>query len=397
MTVFDRRQFLGAGSAFLLAGCAGRPFATIRREWELLPTVPYRGKQDDIAFADPFTGWYGNGEGRLYRTDSGGDDWREIWHQPGTYIRALAFLDREVGILGNVGPGVYPPGTDETPLYRTLDGGESWQPVAAIEGPRPAGICGIDIWRSSGGRTIVYAGGRVGGPAHYLQSRDGGESWQSQDLRALTLAIFDVKFVSEDVGFIAGTSAADLGAAHGVILKTEDGGTNWRRVFASARLAETVWKLSFPDARHGFGSIQNYDPDEANVERFICASDDGGDRWREIPVVSDHRWRAFGIGFLDDRRGRVGGTTGGFGTEDGGASWFPVEIGAAVNKFRFVPSPSAMQVFAIGVELHRLAIPVGRRMSLAPAPVHHGPADPGGTRRQSEHFGVHARSPDSAA
>lgn len=36
---------------------------------------------------------------------------------------------------------------------------------------------------------IVHAVGRVGGPAHYLQSYDGGTSWQSRDLGAQTAAV----------------------------------------------------------------------------------------------------------------------------------------------------------------------------------------------------------------
>ena len=34
--------------------------------WQRLPTEPYRGKQDDIAFVSPDSGWYGNGDGKLY-------------------------------------------------------------------------------------------------------------------------------------------------------------------------------------------------------------------------------------------------------------------------------------------------------------------------------------------
>ena len=67
--------------------------------WQRLPTEPYRGKQDDIAFVSPDSGWYG------------------------TFIRALGFVDALHGYLGNVGTEYYPGVTDTRPLYRTLDGG----------------------------------------------------------------------------------------------------------------------------------------------------------------------------------------------------------------------------------------------------------------------------------
>lgn len=357
--VIGRRQFIAGGaSTMLLAGCAVGPptYAALRANlaWQKLPTVPYRGKQDDIAFVSPSRGWYGNGEGRLYRTDDGGDSWAQIWHKPGTFIRALGFLDEEVGILGNVGVGAFPNVTDSVPLYRTGDGGASWS-AARIEGPTPGGICGIDIWRGRRGASpILHAGGRVGGPAHYLRSNDGGASWRSSDLGDLTIAIFDVRFLDRDTGFIAGASGPDRENMRGLILRSDDGGDTWREVFRSARPFETVWKLHFPSDQVGYGSIQSYDPDTQASRRFVARSMDGGESWSELPLIDDHGWRSFGIGFADERTGWVGGTTGGLETRDGGRSWTPVEMGRAVNKFRFVGSGASRRAYAIGSDVYRL-------------------------------------------
>jgi photosystem II stability/assembly factor-like uncharacterized protein len=255
----DRRLFLAASaSSLLLPACATRPRVRLPATfaWQKLPTIPYRGKQDDIAFGSPSRGWYGNGEGRLYRTDDGGDGWAQVWHQPGTFVRALGFADDQNGILGNVGVGAFPNVTDTHPLYRTSDGGQSWTAVTAIDGPMPQGICGIDIVRQTfidrgnrAQRVIVHAAGRVGGPAHHLRSIDGGTNWTSRDLSALTAAIFDVKFLGPATGFIAGTTSRELSEARGLILRSDDGGDSWREVYRSARPFETVWKLHFPPAR----------------------------------------------------------------------------------------------------------------------------------------------------
>jgi photosystem II stability/assembly factor-like uncharacterized protein len=78
--------------------------------WTKLPTVPYtlNNKQDAIAFADALTGWYGNGTGRIYRTDDGGEAWTVIWTKQGTYVRALEFVDDQTGFLGMSAPAIFP-------------------------------------------------------------------------------------------------------------------------------------------------------------------------------------------------------------------------------------------------------------------------------------------------
>ena len=359
----NRRVFLGAGAAaVLLPSCATLPPTPRQLTWEKLPTEPYTGKQDDIAFANTSRGWFGNGKGLLYRTDDAGNSWIRVWEQPGTFVRALGFLDERHGILGNVGVGSFPGVTDETPLYHTADAGESWT-AASIDGPIPKGICAIDIALAGfidrgerAERTIAHAAGRVGGPAHYLRSADGGRSWRSSDLTRQTAAIFDVKFLGPRVGFIAGTSDADLAQTRGLILRTEDGGDTWQEVFRSARPVETVWKLHFPNNRTGYGTIQSYDPDPANMQRFVVKTTDGGRSWFELPLIADAKWRSFGIGFADEATGWVGGNLGGLETRDGGLTWAAVEMGKAVNKIRFVGAGEDRLAFAIGSEVHRLRL-----------------------------------------
>jgi photosystem II stability/assembly factor-like uncharacterized protein len=334
--------------------------------WQKLPTAPYRGKQDDIAFGSAQRGWYGNGEGLVFRTDDSGDSWQQVWKRPGTFVRALGFLDDNIGILGNVGVGSFPNVTDTHPLYRTTDSGVTWDQIKQIEGPMPEGICAIEIVRlmtidrgNPAARVIVHAAGRVGGPAHYLRSLDGGVSWKSFDLSALTAAIYDVKFLGPKIGFLAGSSDSDLSKAVGLILRTDDGGNNWRVVYRSGRPLETVWKLHFPSNKIGYGSVQSYDPNPANTQRYVVKSLDGGATWKEMPLVNDLKWRSFAIGFANEKLGWVGGNLGGLETRDGGATWTRVEMGKAVNKIRFVGSGASRRAYAIGTDVHRLLLPAG--------------------------------------
>ena len=359
----DRRVFLGTAAATALAPAVARPQDT-GRIWAKLPTEPYRGKQDDVVFVDTLTGWYGNGAGKLFKTTDGGQTWVKQLDRPGTFVRALGFVDAELGFLGNIGPDYFPNVSDPTPLYRTRDGGVSWEPVE-IGGPAVKGVCAIDVLKTpfiNAGvldhRVTVRAGGRVGGPAFLATSRDGGETWTAEDLSIHTAMILDVHFVSEQVGFICGASSADVQASTALILRTGDGGRTWSRVYEGSRSFELTWKMSWPSASVGYVTVQSYNPDTTASQRFVAKSTDGGLSWRELPLVDDPAVRTFGVGFVDENRGWVGAVPGGFATEDGGATWRPVQMGNAVNKVRVVAgSGGAHAVFAIGVELHRLDLP----------------------------------------
>ncbi len=353
----DRRTLLAfAGSAIAAPSAWGQE----AEAWRKLPTEPYKGKQDDIAFIDALTGWYGNGAGKLYRTHDGGETWTLAFEKPGTFIRALGFASAREGYLGNVGVGYYPGVTDERPLYRTRDGGETWTPVAADGMERLAGVCGIDvrpirlIHQGALREThMVHAAGRVGGPAAMLRSIDGGETWTTIDLSAHAGMILDVRFFDRDTGLVCAASSADVETARALILATADGGRSWSRVYEGERRMENCWKMSFPTREVGYATVQSYD--DTNPQRIFVKTTDGGRTWREQPLTVDPAAREFGIGFATAERGWIGTARSGFETRDGGMSWSPVSFGRAVNKIRIVERPNGGQrAFAIGVDVHRL-------------------------------------------
>jgi photosystem II stability/assembly factor-like uncharacterized protein len=327
--------------------------------WEILPTEPYRGKQDDISFIDPDRGWYGNGAGKLYRTKDGGASWHLVRDTPGLFIRALGFVDASLGFLGNVGVNYYPGVTDAHPLYRTVDGGLTFAPVMAPGIDKVAGICGIDILRTQRiyqgelrDVAVIHAAGRVGGPAALMRSEDSGDSWRVIDLSAHAGMVLDVKFLTPKTGFIAAQAPSEAGDGEALILMTKDGGETWSSVYRSGRKLENCWKMSFPTARTGYATVQSYDP--GNPRRVIIKTTNGGKSWKELPLTDLPEMQEFGIGFADEKRGWVGCRSGGFETLDGGKSWRPCEMGLAVNKIRIVRDDTRTRAFAIGAGVARL-------------------------------------------
>jgi photosystem II stability/assembly factor-like uncharacterized protein len=330
--------------------------------WQRLPTEPHRGKQDDIVMIDPQVGMYVNGAGRVFRTDDGGETWSKVIDQPGTYFRCIALLDAQHGFAGNIGLDYFPGVTDVNPLYATADGGASWNAVT-IGGVPVVGLCALEVVRvpfiNAGHldhRTLIVGGGRVGGPAVFVKSIDAGQTWNAADLSGHAGMVLDVHFFDDQNGVIAAATDRNIELAHASILRTTDGGATWAEVYRSTRPFETTWKISFPTREVGYVTVQSYNPDPVSSQRFLAKTTDGGATWTEVPLVDDHRVRAFGIAFVSESHGFVGAMPNGFETRDGGETWQPIDFGNAVNKIRVVKDEAQAHLFAIGVNVYRTTI-----------------------------------------
>lgn len=330
-------------------------------KWEIMNTAEYPGKQDDIFFINRRTGWYVNGKGFIYKSTDGGDSWKQMIQKPGTYFRSIAMVNEKIGFAGNIGTNYFPNVTDTTPLYRTDDGGETWNPVRDVTEKMINGVCAIDILKAkfinSGqldDRITIRAAGRVGGPAQLVTSRDGGKTWVSEDLTGLAAMIQDVKFVNEKTGFICAGSHSDVAKSHARILKTSDGGKTWRIVYESKRAYELTWKCAFPTEQTGYATVMSYEPLLADPPRYVARTKDGGETWEEVKLTHGKDVIEFGVGFLTEDIGWVGTKDGVYMTLNGGDSWTHQQVGHAINKIRVVGNAEDPLVFGIGKEVIRL-------------------------------------------
>jgi photosystem II stability/assembly factor-like uncharacterized protein/dienelactone hydrolase len=332
-------------------------------EWRILTTERYPGKQDDIFFVNPTTGWYVNGAGKIFKTIDGGETWAQKVNKPGTYFRCIAFVDEKVGFAGNIGPGYFPNVTDETPLYRTEDGGETWTPVTTIDGPKVVGLCALEVVReqfvNAGNldiRVRIVGVGRVGGPVAMISSDDLGETWKQTDIKDHTAMAFDVHFFDQNHGVIAGATDTDVTQSRARIITTADGGKTWTTAYESSRPYELTWKISFPTRDVGYVTIQSYNPDPSASQRFVAKTTDGGKTWSEIPLIDDAKVRQFGVAFIDENRGWIGAMPNGFQTIDGGKTWNPTNFGNAVNKIRILRTPAQVNAYSIGVQVAKTSL-----------------------------------------
>ena len=319
-------------------------------KWSILSKAPYNGgKQDGIYFINKDTGWVVNGSGKISRTLDGGTSWTQQKNSAGTYFRSVAFIDDKTGFAGNVGAGYFPGVTDSTPLYKSIDGGNSWASVtSSISGKIPGGICAIQVVNSK----VIYAAGRVGGPAVIIKSTDGGNSWVGTDLSSKCNMILDIHFHSADTGYIFAGTDADITNANAIILRTNDGGKTWTKVYTSSRTYEIMWKAWFPSHDIGYATIQSYNTN--TTQRYIAKTTDGGLTWKELPL-DNSGVREFGVGFINDSVGWVGTEGLGLQTVDGGATWTSKNVGDYANKFSIIKnSTGGATCYTVGLNVLKM-------------------------------------------
>lgn len=352
--------------SLIVTGCAvtsvdqnSRVF-TVTNDWQTQVTDTYKGKRDDIFFVSPFIGWYGTGKGDLYQTKDGGISWQLVSSNPGTFIRALGFVNEQYGYIGNVGTEYYPGVSDENPLYRTDDGGQTLIPVDTGK-ETIKGICAIDVLKAEKiyqgelrPQVVIHAAGRVGGPSGILRSIDDGLNWEVIDMSTYAGMILDIKFFDQQTGLVFASTSNDTQKAEGLILRTTDGGLSWSEVYRSGRNMELVWKASFPTDQVGYATVQSYD--QETEQQYIAKTVDGGKTWVELPMVIDAQARQFGIGFITETQGWVGTMSGGFYTDDGGETFSSAPVAKAANKFRVIPTQEGVSVFAIGTQVQNLKL-----------------------------------------
>ncbi len=352
-----KKSFILFFAIILLQVCNAQTTYT----WEKLNTETYKGKQDDIFFINENTGWYINGYGKIYHTIDGGTNWTLQLEQKGTFFRCIAFIDSLNGFAGTVGTDYFPNVTDSIPLYKTRDGGQTWQPVS-YSGKYVKGLCGLDIVKEEyinhgeiGYKYHIYGVGRVGSPANFIVSHDSGNSFKSMDMSTYCNGLYDIKMFTKKEGFACASTTADIETSHASILHTTDGGETWKQVFESTRPFEISWKIAFPSKKIGYATIQNYNPDTTVTLQHFIKTTNGGLNWKEYELCNDYKARSFGVGFIDEKNGFIGTRTSGYQTTDGGKKWNKVDLGKACNKIRIVKKPNG-QIFgyAIGVNVYKL-------------------------------------------
>lgn len=288
------------------------------RLWTTVPLPPTMGRIESVSFPTPELGWMVSASGEILHTENGGDTWMVQARGRGV-LRSVDFLTERLGFAGTV---------DGT-LYRTSDGGSSWSDITAALPEEPAGFCGI----THVGSKLHAVGRYTGSVADYFWSDDSGSTWQYRDLSDIADALVDVLFLDSEVGLIGGMALSDrAGTGPALILRTVDGGSEWKPVFVHDGGRGFAWKLFAVSTTTIYAALQSED----RVYR-MAKSTDGGSTWSVQVVAKDQGEgpAVQAVGFLNNSVGWVAGNFPGmFETSDGGLSWRQVLLTEGrVNRF----------------------------------------------------------------
>lgn len=223
-SVADNRFVTGAADVyFYITGDGGKNWKSGRMP--LSPTTsPYLTTIHAFDSAHALLGIYliSNGQNLIYRTRNGGTSWTRIannlFTNGASYLDGIAFKDTLDGIAMGDPVGDSNSATAYFEIYRTLDGGKSWNRIPRSNIPDPlTDEIGYNGEISRIGDHIWFGTnmGRV------FSSNDGGQNWKADVVG--TSDIGYLKFVDS----LHGVCYSAVPPQTGKLLYTEDGGNNW--------------------------------------------------------------------------------------------------------------------------------------------------------------------------
>lgn len=251
--------------------------------------------------------------GFVFHTADGGQTWQR--QTPGDFFSPLwdvQFIDANRGyVVGFNYIGAWGP-----PVYRTLDGGATWQAIR-MELHEADGLFGVAVSEDR-----VIAVGDHDYLVHSARPWDSYEPSCPDGTCLFTQTYLNTHYVFHDVAFTDEANGWAVGAQQNtpevwgqVILRTTDGGATWSPNHQLWPLDATIFNhfrlnsVFFVDARNGWavGSSVKVADGPAEYHGGIWRTTDGGQTWHEqgLELYNQRSLEFFDVQFLDERHGWV--------------------------------------------------------------------------------------------
>ncbi|QBE65313.1 WD40/YVTN/BNR-like repeat-containing protein [Pseudoduganella lutea] len=267
--------------ALALAGLVAAAPAFAQQAWQPQASgtqVELRG----LSVVGPAVAWASGAKGTVLRTVDGGT-W-QVLAVPGAEkldFRDIHAADADTAIAMGAGPG------DASRIYRTTDGGATWH--LAITNPDPRGFWdAIAFWDARRG---ILFGDPVDGRFQVRVTSDGGATWQAVDDEGLRALPGEGAFAASGTCLVVAGSGdawfATGGALTPRVFRSKDGGRTWQAAavpVAAGAPARGLFSVGFRDAQVGIAAGGDYkDVNLAGVNG--ARTEDGGASWTPVQVL----------------------------------------------------------------------------------------------------------------
>ena len=194
-------------------------------KWERIAEAVMRGTVHVMVWPGPSL-FVGTSQG-LFHSADGGDDWERL----DGGLPDAAVLSLAVSSYFGIEPVVFV-GLQGGGIYRSRDGGESFEPVSDEDWSGQS-VRAIYWWKS-----VLFAGTDRG----LFVSHDAGETWESASAELAGEAILAISIPTAE----SPTGSDILVGTERGVFKSSDGATTWRQASAGMNAAGAV---------HGFGAF----------------------------------------------------------------------------------------------------------------------------------------------
>ena len=239
--------------------------------------------------------WAGAAAGGVWQSNNAGRTWRALWRDHDTLNIGSLAIDRKNPAVLYCGTGEANLSVDSyagVGIYRTDNGGETWELLAAsseTDIPTRIGVIAIDPFDSRhlriGGVGANESSARSKDLGGMFVSHDGGATWERENfISRNNYWCHAIVFHPTKRRAIFATFT-EQGAKSG-IWHSADGGENWMQLTEGLPAPECFGRislaisLSHPDVMYAFA--EDAHSSRSDLLLGVFRSDDGGKNWREI-------------------------------------------------------------------------------------------------------------------
>ena len=233
-------------------------------------------------------------DGKILKTTTGGTNWVESAVVMGQFMYDITFLNSNTGFVTGGGGNI----------YRTTNAGANWDSVGS--GQNNWSLFQVKIVSA----TEIYA---VGDPSFLYKSTDGGSTWQPLPISVTGPAITFIWYSIDKFG-----STLVLTGDYGIIAKSTDGGITWT---SNSFLLSTALMFDI-QTMPGTSKVWVVGRPFASTTREIFYSSDYGSNWTtyDLGITGDF----FAISMIDQQTGYISGQNSKvLKTTNGGQNWVP--------------------------------------------------------------------------